>query len=120
MEGPHSKAPARLKRAKSGMVFRQSAEKWNTDTHKNITNAMSGTQIQKMIDKAAIVKYKAIKRIAVEKEVINLNDLASAKSKAPCGNPKIVTPRANKIIKVPELIFRLVSVARIAKLQTLI
>jgi uncharacterized membrane protein len=81
---------------------------------------MSGTQTQNIMDKVAIVKYKAIKRIAVEKDVINLNDLARAKSRAPCGNPKRVTPRANKIIKVPDLIFRPVSVVRIAKLQTLI
>ena len=81
---------------------------------------MPGSQIQKRTDKPAIVRYKAIKRIAVEKEVINLNDLARAKSRAPCGNPKRVTPKANNIIKVPEVIFRLVSVDKIAKVQTLI
>ena len=54
IEGPHSRALAKPTRDKDGIVSRQSAEKWYADIHKNNTNAMSGTQIQKAMDNAAI------------------------------------------------------------------
>ena len=59
-------------------------------------------------------------RIADDTDVTRFNVFATAKSRAPCGSPKKVTANANTIVTLSEAIFILASVARAAKVQTLI